>query len=291
MRLAASLIPSAVLLFVLSDSLPADEGPPVSALSLYASFDEKVAADLGGGELTLRTRSDHPETKGKYVFRAGFPERAFGIKAGQGVSKGALECRDVLPRRGRIFFPLQGNLAYKEGGWGGAVSLWINTNPNTELKTPFCDPVQITQKGAHDGGLWLDFPDKKPRDMRMGIFRGLGPGETPLKESDPKASIVTLERVGFETGQWHHLALSWKNFDTGKPDAHAQFFVDGKLVGEVKDRDLAMGWDPEQAGIYVAVNFIGLMDEFATFNRPLTASEVKFLYANPDYLNENARKP
>ena len=38
-------------------------------------------------------------------------------------------------------------------------SFWINTNPDTMLKTRFCDPLQITQKRAGDGGLWIDFPD------------------------------------------------------------------------------------------------------------------------------------
>ena len=77
----------------------------------------------------------------------------------------------MLPRNGRIFFPAKGNLAFKKGGWGGAVSLWINTDPNTLLKTKFCDPIQITQKGANNGGIWFDFNDAKPRDLRMGVPR------------------------------------------------------------------------------------------------------------------------
>ena len=45
----------------------------------------------------------------------------------------------VLPRNGRIFFPGKGNLAYQPGGWGGAVSVWIDTDPNVLLKTRFCE--------------------------------------------------------------------------------------------------------------------------------------------------------
>lgn len=264
----------------------ADEPPPTSAVSLYASFDEKVAADFGGGALGLQTRSDHPQRKGQYIFREGIPTNIFQITEGNGVANGALECLDVLPKRGRIFFPAKGNMAFQDGGWGGSISMWINTNPDTLFKTSFCDPVQVTHKGAHDGGLWIDFPDQKPRDMRMGIFPALKPGEKPLKESDPNASIVRLNKVGFRKGDWHHLALSWDHFDTGKANGNSRFYVDGKLIGEVKDRKLSMEWDLEKTGIYIAVSFIGLMDEFAVFNRPLTAREIAYLHKHPGYLNK-----
>jgi hypothetical protein len=268
--------------------LVAGDAPSPADISLYASFDEIVQADVGG-ELRLRTRADHPERKGEFVLRDGFPASAFQISKGTGVSDGALECRDVLDHRGRIFFPAKGNLAYDPKGWSGAISLWISTNPDKQLKTPFCDPIQITHKGADNGAIWLDFPDEKPRSMRMGIFPGLKPGDRPLKESDPGAPIVRLPRVGFQTGEWHHLAASWKNFDTGHANAVAQFYVDGKLIGELANRELAMRWDIENAGIYIAVNFIGLMDEFAVFKRSLSAEEVKYLYQHPRYLNESKR--
>jgi hypothetical protein len=267
--------------------LAANDAPSPADISLYASFDEKVQADMGGGELQLRTRTDNPERKGEFVFRDGFPASAFQIAKEKGVCGGALKCTDVLDQRGRIFFPAKGNLAYDPKGWSGAVSLWINTNPDKELKTPFCDPIQMTQKGAHDGAIWIDFPDEKPRSMRMGVFPGLKPAERPLEESDPRAPIVRLPQVGFQTGEWHHLAVSWKNFDTGDANAVAQFFVDGKLIGELANREIAMRWDMEQAGIYVAVNFIGLLDEFTVFKRSLSAAEVEYLYQHPRYLYES----
>src|SRR5262249_32318084 len=43
-------------------------------------------------------------------------------------------------------------------------------------------------------------------------------------------------------------------------------------------------WDLDRTGIYVAVNFIGLLDELALFNRPLTAEEVARLHSAPGLL-------
>ena len=39
-----------------------------------------------------------------------------------------------------------------------------------------------------------------------------------------------------------------------------------------------------KAGIYVAVSFIGLLDELAVFNRPLTADEISLLRRQPGVL-------
>jgi formylglycine-generating enzyme required for sulfatase activity len=280
------MLRTAVLLAAAAIPLPARGAGPgddlAKAVSFYASFDDEVRGDVGN-RLTLRTRSGFPD-KGDLTFEDGFNAKVFRVARGKGVSGGALEVTDVLPNNGRVFFPVKGHLAYKKGGWGGAVSVWCNTDPNTSLKTKFCDPIQITQKGANNGGIWFDFNDAKPRDLRHGAFPALAGGEKPVSDDDPKAPMVRVPRIDWKAGDWHHVVLSWKNFDTGKPDAVSALYIDGKLIGEVKDRAVAMGWDVDRAGVYVGVNYIGLLDELALFNRALTADEVKALHKQPALL-------
>src|SRR5262249_13389327 len=144
--------------------------------------------------------------------------------------------------------------------------------------------IQITQKGANNGGIWFDFNDAKPRDMRMGLFPAVAPGQEAIKEEDPQAPMVWVKRVGFKSGDWHHIVLTWQNLDAGKKDALATLYIDGKRIGEVKDRELAMKWDIDKAGIYVALGYIGLLDELALFNKALTADEVKLLQSKPELL-------
>ncbi len=262
----------------------ADEPKFREAVTLYASFDDAVRADLGGGDLNFSTRSNDPKEKGKFVFTRGFDDRAFRVAKGKGVAGGCLEATDVLPNNGRIFLPAKGNIAYQPGGWGGTLSVWINTDPDKLLKTRFCDPIQITQKGANNGGIWFDFNDAKPRALRMGVFPTIPPGKVGIKEEDPDAPMVRVPKVGFKAGDWHHVVVRWQNFDTGKKDALASLFIDGKKVGDVKDRAIAMGWELDKAGIYVAVSYIGLLDELALFNRPLTDAEVTLLRQKPGAL-------
>ena len=171
--------------------------------------------------------------------------------------------------------------------------MWINHDPDKQLKTGFSDPVQITQKGAGNGGIWFDYNDAKPnRNLRMGTFPAIGEGRTPIQESREAFSpMVWVDKPGFKVGDWHHVALVWHNFDTRKNDASATLTIDGKLMGEIKkDYSISMDWDLEKAGIYIAVNYIGLMDELALFNRALTPEEIGVLRSQPAVLSSLKQK-
>ncbi len=193
-----------------------DEAALRKAVTLYASFDVEVKADVGGGDLSLWTRAAEDPAKKEYVYEKGFDAKVLKIVKGKGVAGGCLDATDTLPKNGRVYFPAKGNLAFKKGGWGGAVSVWINTDPNTLIKSKFCDPIQITQKGANNGGIWFDVNDAKPRDLRMGVFPAVPEGGVAVKEEDPKAPMVRVPKVDFKRGDWHHVVLNWSNLDTGK---------------------------------------------------------------------------
>ena len=259
-----------------------DESALRKAVTFYASFDESLMPDVGVGP--IMTRAGDPNVPDKLTFADGYDKAVYKIARGKGVTGGnCLEASDVLPNRGRFFYPVKGNLAYKKGGWSGALSMWINMDP-AALKLTFCDPVQITQKGANNGGIWFDFNDAKPRDLRMGVFPAVLEGTVGAKETDADAPMVRVPKVDFKAGEWHHIVLSWSNFDTGKKDALATLYIDGKKIGVVKDRAIAMDWDIEKAGIYTAVGYTGLLDEMALFNRALTADEVRMLHKTPGLL-------
>jgi len=265
----------------------------LKGVTFYASFDKDVKGDFGSGDLTLSTRFNHKTEKGGFVFEKGYPQKAFRIAPGKGISGGALEAVDVLPDNGRIFFPAKGNIGYKKVGLNGTLSVCINHDPDKQLKTGFCDPAQITQKGAGNGAIWFDYNDAKPnRNLRMGTFPAVPEGRAPIKESREAFSpMVWVDKPGFKVGDWHHVALVWGNFDTGKNDASAALYIDGKLMGEIKKNyTISMDWDLDKAGIYIAVSYIGLMDELALFNRALTPEEIGVLRNQPAVLAGLKRK-
>ncbi len=163
----------------------------------------------------------------------------------------------------------------------GTVSFWLKTGPDTMRKTRFCDPVQITERGANNGGLWVDLPDTTPRDFRLGAFPAERPGRGLIAESDTDAPLVVVKNVGFRADRWHHVAFTWRNSDTGRADGEAALYLDGELQGVLEGRQIAMDWDIGKTGIYFAVGYIGLMDELAVFRRPLGAEEIRRLNREP----------
>jgi hypothetical protein len=271
------------LMLTQADTAPKSNDDLRKAVILYASFDEAAKADIAGGQTTLDTRFGPPGEFEKYVFEKGFNEKVFRIAKDGGISGGALEVVDVLPNNGRVFFPAKGNLPFDPKGWEGSLSVWCKTDPNKLLKTTFCDPIQITEKGANNGGLWIDFNNAKPRDMRHGAFPAVAAGEKPIAEDDPKAPLVQVGKVDWQADAWHHVVLAWSGLDTGK-NAVSKIFIDGKLIGEIRDRPLAMQWDLDKTGIYVGVNYIGLLDELTIFRRSLTAEEIVQLHREPGWM-------
>lgn len=262
---------------------PDTPGPNLmfDSLTFYVSFDETLDPDLANGPTGLRTRYGALNNPGGFRFEDGYPKDIFRIATGQGVHGGALEALDVLPENGRIFFPAQSNLPYDPQGWSGTVSFWIKTNPDTMLKTSFCDPVQITEKGATNGGLWIDFPDSTPRDLRLGAFQSEGDDRERIAETDPNAPLVVVSPVGFKATDWHHVLFTWSGFDSGAEEAKAVLYIDGTKQGAIEGRNITMDWDIAHTGIYVAVNYIGLLDELAIFSRPLTEEEISLLATDP----------
>jgi hypothetical protein len=264
-------------------SADADEATLRKAVTLYASFDEAVKPDVGNGE--PGTRSVDPDDKKKFRFEKGFDPKFFRIVKDKGIAGGCLEAIDLPPRNGRLYFPAKGNVAFrKDGSWGGALSVWVNTDPNQSLKTPFCDPVLVTQRGLNNGSIFVHFNDAKPRALQAGTYPSIPVGQEPIPEEDPKAPLTRLKDVNFKAGEWHHIVLSWDRFNTGKADGTHSLYVDGKKVGDLKGYEVGMDWDPEQMRIYFAVNLVGLLDELAVFGRALTAEEVTLLYKKPGVL-------
>lgn len=255
------------------------------ALTLYASFDDEVRMDRGRGDATPGTRSVDPADKKKFVFTRGFDPQCFRILKHKGIAGGCLQAVDLPSRSGRLFFPAKGNVAYQpHTAWGGAFSVWINTDPNQMLKTPFCDPVLITQKGFNNGSIWTHFNDAMPRALQSGTYPSIPDSQEPLPEDAPSAPLTRLPNVRFKAGEWHHLVLSWNNLNSGKKDGTHTLWVDGEKVGTLKDYAIGMDWDIERSRIYFAVNLVGLLDELAVFSRPLTGEEVLLLYRRPGVL-------
>ena len=80
----------AALALLMAGQPAADEAALRKAVTVYASFDEEVRADAGGGELTFSTRTTLDKKKNILRFEKGFDDKVFRIAKDRGISGGAL---------------------------------------------------------------------------------------------------------------------------------------------------------------------------------------------------------
>lgn len=269
----------------MSSLFAAEDAPIREAVTFYASFDTQPAGNFGEGDLRLWTRADDPREKGKKRIRLGYNEKTIAVVENGGICGGALQIRGSTPDHAFVFFPASGKLAAGNGGWGGTVSLWVKPNVAEIPEAGPWDPFLLVEKGWNDGAVWCDFaPGAAPRDLRIGLFPAVAAGQLPPTLEMGEKIWLTVKAPALESNAWHHIAQAWGNFDTGKSDAWTACYLDGKLMGKVEGRNGTMGWDLDQVRFHIGSALVGLIDEVALFNRPLTDAEIARLHNEPGML-------
>jgi len=180
-----------------------------------------------------------------------------------------------------IFYRAAGNAGFTEGNWTGSVSFWLNLNPDEDLEPGFCDPIQITDAAYNNSAVWVDFTkDDTPRHFRLGVFgdvKAWNPDDIPPNDNpDFLGRLVTVEKPPFERGKWTHVVATYSGLGTGS--GVAKLYIDGALQGASEGISEAFTWDMEKAAFRIGVNYVGLFDEAALFDRALTQEEVTALH-------------
>lgn len=251
------------------------------ALAFHAGFDGSADADFARGDKRIFTAATGSAAAKKDA-KPGLHRPDTAIAAGKGRFGDALR----FDRRDKavIFFAGEKNTAYRKENWAGTVSLWLSLDPDKDLEPGFSDPIQITDKTWNDAAFFVDFTkDDKPRHFRLGAyadFKVWNPTNTKFNdiphEKLPLSPHIT--KPPFARGKWTHVAFTFEKFNTGKPDAVAELYLDGKPAGGIRGRVQTFTWDESRSAIMLGLSYIGLFDELAIFDRALGAEEVAALY-------------
>jgi len=252
------------------------------ALTLHASFDERLAADFSRGDRTCYVR------QGQDLLRAtATDEVKLAPEAGR--FGGALHF--TKKNSFRPAFKDGGVLGYNDRNWSATVSVWLRLNPDKDLEPGYCDPVQIVGDDSKKGFIFLEFSkDETPRFFRYAIrplFHIWNPdnvqwGDIPFE----KRPMVQVERPPFSREAWTHVAFALENInDKSKPPV-GRLYLNGDLQGEIENWDLTFGLDPSRVLLVLGAAYVGHMDDLAVFNRVLTAAEVKRIYGLKDGVQE-----
>lgn len=246
------------------------------ALTFHASFDQGPDADFALGDPKIYTAPSWGESD---QAQPGIGNPDVEIVAELGRFGSALSF--TQKNTAAIFYRAAEKVAYSEDDWSGTVSFWLNLTPEEDLAPGYCDPIQITDQSYNDAAVWVDFTNSNPRQFRLGVFGDLETWNPEGLSSDEHPGfaekLVVVEEPPFRRGDWTHVVITYSGLGSASGGA-ARLYVDRHLQGIIEGVMEPFSWDLSRAQIRPGVNFVGLFDELALFNRPLTEAEVVALY-------------
>lgn len=242
------------------------------AMTFYAPFDGTADAMVAQGDPKIYS------TKSRKTIDKAAPgldqAPSVALAGGKGVVGDALS---FAKKTSNIpYFKCKQNMPYSSQSWSGTVSFWLKLNPNKDLAPGFCDPIQITDMSYNDASLWVDFTRDDPRKFRLGVIGDLafwdpdtiGPNDNP--EYDKR--LVVVNEPPFSRKQWTHIVIVYNQLNTEA--GSGSLFVNGKFQGAVNQQSDPFSWDLSKANMFLGLNYVGLMDELAVFDRPLNEEEI-----------------
>ena len=254
--------------------------PPVedlsAALSFHASFDHGPNAYFARGDSQVYTAPKYDQLD---QASPGIDDPDLTIEDDAGRIGSALKFSRSYKRA--LFYRSEKNLAYATRNWSGAISFWLNLDPDEDLEPGYCDPIQVTDSAYNDAALWVDFSKDPPRDFRLGVFgdlevwnpRKISPNDNP----DFMDRLVAVTSPPFERGRWTHVVMTYTGLNS-EAGGTARLYLDGRLQGAAEGIREPFTWDLSRSTIRLGINYVGLFDELAVFDRALSDEEVWLLH-------------
>ncbi|MDA0711584.1 MAG: LamG domain-containing protein [bacterium] len=233
----------------------------------FSNFEKGVYAFDGEGE----ARASFDTARTNHVTSGGNPDGYVQFKSGSGA----------------LSYPAKDNFPYaSNASWSGSVAFWLNVDLS-KFESDYPEPFHIGKRTGgdypwDDAVVFLDFK-KSDNAIRFGCY--------PNKAEEISDQMV-IDRVisiplKWKSGEWHHVAMTWNNFNSGKSDATWSLYLDGQLKGQKGPVAQSVTWDMNDQVIrFNHYKFPGEIDEIAVFSTALTADEVKYLTSPKQPLNK-----
>ena len=276
---AAWLIPCSIALAQDSAKPPLKDALK-DALAFHAGFDTGPDASFARGDQALYHA---PAMDKRQNAVPGLPPGGeVSIAAQSGRFGGAL--RFTQSKGPMVFFKGGKNLPPLSPGWSGTVCFWLNTDPVKDLPEGFCDPFQVTAKQWDDASIFVEF-EKRPSGIpfRLGVYADKNvwnPTGRKFEEIPPaERPVAAVENPPFSAGKWTHVGITFKGFNTGKPEGTALLFLDGQQAAAISPRTQSFTWEAGREAIMLGLSYIGLMDDLAIFDRALDLEEIQQVFS------------
>jgi len=243
--------------------------------TFFVSFDQGVDADYANGDPSMYTATSRSALD---AAKKGLHNADHEILKDQGKFGDAFRFGSRTDTA--IFFQGKDNIVYDSQAWSGSISFWLSLDPAVDLEPGYTDPIQITDSKWNDAAIWVDFTRENPRDFRLGAIGDMTAWSKDTVNSSIEAQqerrMVRVKNPPFTSSAWTHIGITFESL--GSNGGVSTLYVDGKKIGTISGVNEPFTWEYDNAKIYLGLGFIGSMDEFAIFNRLLTAEEMLSIY-------------
>jgi hypothetical protein len=263
---------------------PAPQAALRDALTFHASFDQGPDADFARGDRRVFTAEDRNKRDASAPGLSATGNAHIVAGAGRH-GGGALEFRGASKQQ--VFYRGGANLGLVPVRWSGSASFWLRLDPDADLAPGYCDPVQFVGAKWGDGALFVEFTkDHNPRHFRFGIFpitQLWNPQNKKLEEmTDAERPMVPVRRPIFGRDRWTHILITFANIGSGETDGRGTLYVDGERIGTSDGWNHTFNWpDPVQTALALGLNYTGLIDDLAVFDRELDPAEARAIFSLP----------
>jgi len=193
-----------------------------------------------------------------------------------GIADGYVEFE---PDATAMSYPAKKHFAYSESAWGGAVSFWLAADV-ASLKADFPEPFHIGKREGNaypwdDAVIFVDFT-KPPRSIRFGCYPNK---QGEISDAMVEKHVIQVPNIGWKSDDWHHVVISWNNFNSGKADAEWTLYIDGVEKGRKSGLLMDVSWNIDDVTArFNHYKFAGRIDEIAVFGAALNAEDVTYLH-------------
>ncbi len=183
------------------------------------------------------------------------------------------------------------NFAYSDSAWSGAASFWMAADVSG-LIADFPEPFHIGKREGNaypwdDAVIFVDFT-KPPRSLRFGCYPDK---QGEISDAMVEKHVIQVPNINWKSGQWHHIVISWSNFNSGKADAAWSLYVDGVEKGRKSGILMDTTWDiGDVTARFNHYKYTGQIDEIAVFGTSLNAGDATYLYKPIRQLNQLLKK-
>lgn len=182
-------------------------------------------------------------------------------------------------------YAVEANFPYSDSSWEGGVSFWLGVDPES-LSVDFPEPFHVGKNAWDDGVIFLDFTKAPGRSLRFGCYPNKTDKNAELTDEAVALHVIEATQVGWKADEWHHVAIGWKNFNSGQSDAEWVLYVDGKEAGRKTGMQLDISWNTTDLPLrFNHYGYAGKIDEVAVFNKMLSPEEARYLHSPKRALN------